>query len=119
MVSYFILVNTSTERYDLTYDPDVSGDILTALTPNTKYEFRQVIFNGAFNITSLPAVTQTLDGGRCQRSNNRSLYEQWRRMSLIYNYYSWIIATFKMYEFSNEKPMVVDIIHILIMVENG
>ncbi|XP_041469805.1 usherin-like [Lytechinus variegatus] len=62
VVNYFILVSSPSRQFELTYDPSVSGELLTSLMPNTEYEFRQVIFNGAFNITSLPAVTQTLDG---------------------------------------------------------
>ncbi|XP_077990481.1 usherin-like [Glandiceps talaboti] len=44
------------------YQPGVDSDTISTLTPNSYYEFRLAIDNGAYNITSAPAYAETSDG---------------------------------------------------------
>ena len=63
VVTYYIDYRWASGYVSLEYQPGVVSDILDDLDPNTQYEFKQTIFNGAYNITSPPAFAETYDGG--------------------------------------------------------
>ena len=62
VVRYYIDYTWDSGYVSLTYQPGVEGDIIDTLDPNTLYEFKQTIFNGAYNITSPSAFAETMDG---------------------------------------------------------
>ncbi|XP_071962430.1 usherin-like isoform X2 [Antedon mediterranea] len=63
VVEYFVVFNTaSSEEQSTSYPPATNAAVITGLQPNSYYEFRIVIYNGAYNVSSGPVTVETLDG---------------------------------------------------------
>ena len=65
VTQYYIAYSNSPGVFQYeSYPPNVENATISTLTPNSYYEFRVTIDNGAYNITSAPAYAETGDGGK-------------------------------------------------------
>ncbi|XP_033110841.1 usherin-like [Anneissia japonica] len=63
VVENYVVFNTaSSVEQSRSFPPGIDGAVIGGLQPNSYYEFRIVIYNGAYNVSSDPATAETLDG---------------------------------------------------------